>query len=218
MMNTFTKSKSVSRDEASYMLGGGLFKRMSIPVRKCSNVNIPRRICLEILRRKLRFVTDHSKDILCKTDLAHSPTKKGGRRNEEHKLCFDLNDTKVEGSDPDINGDLIEQHFEELNGGDDEVNWSEGYDEKYESWLERMSTAYYENQTGKPVTGKSFVILTLRNIAREILKPTMCDVAGAPTGCAATLISESLVVVMDEVVRQQDPEFLYVLDAMKMEQ
>eukprot|EP00957_Ditylum_brightwellii_P145254 11063261-Ditylum_brightwellii.AAC.1 len=36
MVNTFTKSTSVSRDEASYMLGGGLNKRMSIPVKKYS--------------------------------------------------------------------------------------------------------------------------------------------------------------------------------------
>eukprot|EP00957_Ditylum_brightwellii_P154249 11738587-Ditylum_brightwellii.AAC.1 len=36
MMNTFTKSKSVSRDEASYMLGGGLYKQMSMAVKKCS--------------------------------------------------------------------------------------------------------------------------------------------------------------------------------------
>eukprot|EP00957_Ditylum_brightwellii_P090140 6865589-Ditylum_brightwellii.AAC.1 len=36
MMNNFTKSKSASRDEASYMLGGGLCKQMSMPVKKCS--------------------------------------------------------------------------------------------------------------------------------------------------------------------------------------
>eukprot|EP00957_Ditylum_brightwellii_P201283 15324926-Ditylum_brightwellii.AAC.1 len=35
MMNTFIKSKSVSRDEASYMLGRGLYKQMSMPVKKC---------------------------------------------------------------------------------------------------------------------------------------------------------------------------------------
>eukprot|EP00957_Ditylum_brightwellii_P155478 11834800-Ditylum_brightwellii.AAC.1 len=72
------------------------------------NENIPRRICLEILRRKLRFVTDHSEGILCKIDLAQTPTEE-------------------------------EQHFEELNGGDDEIDWFEHYDEKYESWLEKFS-------------------------------------------------------------------------------
>eukprot|EP00957_Ditylum_brightwellii_P206307 15347763-Ditylum_brightwellii.AAC.1 len=36
MMNTFTKSTSISRDEASYKLGGGLYKQMSMPVKKCS--------------------------------------------------------------------------------------------------------------------------------------------------------------------------------------
>ena len=203
MMNTFTKSKSVSRDEASYMLGGGVYKRMTMPVKKCSvssvylddikenatdengdekstksngnrliwsdvvkqykkrnsndegmnvykffvkcmfpketfalqfigfdqvamyplkeeyskwiliifkpwrddpgslkvdgafssaldlypwDVNIPRRISLEILRRKFRFITDHSEDILGKIDLAQTPTEEGGRRNEEHEL------------------------------------------------------------------------------------------------------------------------------------
>ena len=35
MMNTFTKSKSVSRDEASYMLGGGVYKQMTTPAKKC---------------------------------------------------------------------------------------------------------------------------------------------------------------------------------------
>eukprot|EP00957_Ditylum_brightwellii_P140751 10722030-Ditylum_brightwellii.AAC.1 len=42
---------------------------------------------------------------------------------------------------------------------------------------------------GKPGTGQSFAILILKNIARTSLKTTMCDVASAPTGCAATLIS-----------------------------
>eukprot|EP00957_Ditylum_brightwellii_P032701 2478956-Ditylum_brightwellii.AAC.1 len=66
------------------------------------SVNIPRIICLEFLRRRLRFITDHSEDILGKTDLAQTPTEEGGRRNEEHELWFDLNDTKVDVSDPDI--------------------------------------------------------------------------------------------------------------------
>eukprot|EP00957_Ditylum_brightwellii_P077368 5878636-Ditylum_brightwellii.AAC.1 len=100
------------------------------------NEKNPRRICLEILRRKLRFVTDHSEDVLCNSNLAHSPSEEGGRRNKGHELCFDLNDKKVDASDPDIDGDLVEHHFEKLNGGDEEVDWSEGYDKKYESWLE----------------------------------------------------------------------------------
>ena len=166
-------------------------------------------------------------------------------------MCFDLNDTKVDVSDPDIDGDLAEQHFEELNCGGDEIDWSEGYDEKYETWLAKFSSEYYENEItndssnlnftlfnenlyrpenctgmsqkllvanhllqhkcwlefnasgmetdmppcvhvkcqGKPGTGKSFVILILRNITRKILKSIVCDVASAPAGVAATLIS-----------------------------
>ena len=111
----------------------------------------------------------------------------------------------------------------------DEVDWSEGYDKKYESWLAKFSSEYYENEIinvssnlnftlfnenlyrpenctgmsqkllvanhllqhkrwlefnvsgmetdmppcdhmqwqGKPRIGKSFVILTLRNITRK---------------------------------------------------
>eukprot|EP00957_Ditylum_brightwellii_P036299 2748997-Ditylum_brightwellii.AAC.1 len=139
---------------------------------------------------------------------------------------------------------------------------------------------------GKPGTGKPFVILTPRSITRKFLESTMCNVASAPTGCAAMLMSdedsmtgrgiwawlehracetrkyipphlillpvgmksihsskpavnvhtsdfvgvsslkcfvnrhsstgtESLVVMMDEVIRQQDPEFWGVLDAIQ---
>eukprot|EP00957_Ditylum_brightwellii_P207458 15353082-Ditylum_brightwellii.AAC.1 len=59
----------------------------------------------------------------------NTPTEEGVRRNEEHELCFDLNDTKIDVSDPDIDDDLGEQHFEELNYRGDEIDWSEGYDE-----------------------------------------------------------------------------------------
>eukprot|EP00957_Ditylum_brightwellii_P181262 13807960-Ditylum_brightwellii.AAC.1 len=59
----------------------------------------------------MRCVTDHSDDILCKIDLAHSPTEEGGRKNEEHELYFELNDTKADASDPDIDSDLVTQHF-----------------------------------------------------------------------------------------------------------
>eukprot|EP00957_Ditylum_brightwellii_P067619 5132634-Ditylum_brightwellii.AAC.1 len=69
------------------------------------NENIPRRICMKIVRRKMRYVTDCSDDILFKSDIAHSPTEAGGRRNDEHDLCFDMNDD-VDVGDFDIDSDL----------------------------------------------------------------------------------------------------------------
>ena len=42
MMNSITKSKSFTRDEASYFLGGGVHKRTSLPVKKIfvGNINL----------------------------------------------------------------------------------------------------------------------------------------------------------------------------------
>jgi len=42
---------------------------------------------------------------------------------------------------------------------------------------------------GKPGTGKTFVIHTLRNITRNLFKSNKYDEASAPTGCAASLIN-----------------------------
>ena len=42
---------------------------------------------------------------------------------------------------------------------------------------------------GKPGTGKSFVINTMRNITKSLFKSNKCDEATAPTGCAASLIN-----------------------------
>eukprot|EP00957_Ditylum_brightwellii_P000496 38230-Ditylum_brightwellii.AAC.1 len=42
---------------------------------------------------------------------------------------------------------------------------------------------------GNPGTGKSFVIMTLRNITRKLLKSNLADGVCAPTGCESTLIS-----------------------------
>eukprot|EP00957_Ditylum_brightwellii_P097605 7432791-Ditylum_brightwellii.AAC.1 len=42
---------------------------------------------------------------------------------------------------------------------------------------------------GKPGTGKSFVIMMLRNTTRKLLKSNLADGVCAPTGCASTLIS-----------------------------
>eukprot|EP00957_Ditylum_brightwellii_P121581 9271996-Ditylum_brightwellii.AAC.1 len=42
---------------------------------------------------------------------------------------------------------------------------------------------------GKPGTGKSFVIMTLRNITRILLKSNLADGVCAPIGCTSTLLS-----------------------------
>ena len=44
---------------------------------------------------------------------------------------------------------------------------------------------------GLPGTGKTFIIKTLRNMIRKIHKSNHCDIASAPTGCAAALINGS---------------------------
>jgi hypothetical protein len=46
---------------------------------------------------------------------------------------------------------------------------------------------------GLPGTGKTFIILTLRNITRQIYKNNLSDMASAPTGCAAALIYGSTI-------------------------
>eukprot|EP00957_Ditylum_brightwellii_P184903 14082329-Ditylum_brightwellii.AAC.1 len=42
---------------------------------------------------------------------------------------------------------------------------------------------------GQPRTGKSLVIMTLRNITRKLLKSNLADGVCAQSGCASTLIS-----------------------------
>ena len=44
---------------------------------------------------------------------------------------------------------------------------------------------------GKPGTGKTFIVKTLRNINRIIHKSNLVDIASAPTGCASALIGGS---------------------------
>ena len=51
-----------------------------------------------------------------------------------------------------------------------------------------MPVSYHIKVQGKPGTGKSFVILTLRNINRNIFKSNKFDAVSAPTGCSANLI------------------------------
>eukprot|EP00957_Ditylum_brightwellii_P170600 12985487-Ditylum_brightwellii.AAC.1 len=51
-----------------------------------------------------------------------------------------------------------------------------------------LPTLLYVKCQGKPGTGKSFVIMTLRNITRKIMKANLVDAASDPTGCAPTLI------------------------------
>ena len=41
---------------------------------------------------------------------------------------------------------------------------------------------------GKPGTGKTFIIKTLRNVTRLLQKSNYSDMASAPTGCATALI------------------------------
>eukprot|EP00957_Ditylum_brightwellii_P184364 14043018-Ditylum_brightwellii.AAC.1 len=37
--------------------------------------------------------------------------------------------------DDDVDDDLLESHFEYVYNGGNDIDWSEGYDEKYEMWL-----------------------------------------------------------------------------------
>ena len=62
------------------------------------------------------------------------------------------------------------------------------YDKGHLEQLPEMQNVLVE---GLPGTGKTFVINTLRNMIRKMHKTNNCDIASAPTGCAAALINGS---------------------------
>ena len=214
--------------------------------------NIPLRITLDIVRRKYSFKYDLSETNIFNGEFAHTPTDEMERQNAEHDEAVELNLNHAELDwDDDDYGDLSESDFDSLYDGGNEKDWSEGYDEKYESWLDEYTTKFYSDLNnalhddsgvtlymedvyrpencrgkaqklivgthllqhkkwmeyynspsdvplppslhvkcqGKPGTGKSFIIMTLRNITRKMLKSNFADGVCAPTGCASSLIS-----------------------------
>ena len=85
-----------------------------------------------------------------------------------------MNETNVDVSDPDIDGDLAEHHFEELNCGGDEVDWSEGYDKKYESWLAKFSSEYYENEIINGSSNLNFTLFNEKKLHWYVSETTCC--------------------------------------------
>lgn len=94
--------------------------------------NIPLRITLDIVRRKHSFKSDLSETNIFNGEFAHTPTDEMERQNAEHDEAVELNLNQAELDwDDDYYGDLSESDFDSLYDGGNEIDWSEGYDEKY---------------------------------------------------------------------------------------
>eukprot|EP00957_Ditylum_brightwellii_P156148 11885074-Ditylum_brightwellii.AAC.1 len=76
----------------------------------------------------MRYVADYSEDLLFNLDSGHTSTEDNVWTNADHDMCYEINFNNNKLVNPDIGGDSVEYHFEELSEGGEEVDWSEGYD------------------------------------------------------------------------------------------
>ena len=59
------------------------------------------------------------------------------RQNAKHDKAIEVNLNQAElDLDDDDYGALLESDFELLYDGGNDIDWSEGYDKKYETWLD----------------------------------------------------------------------------------
>eukprot|EP00957_Ditylum_brightwellii_P171995 13094841-Ditylum_brightwellii.AAC.1 len=88
-------------------------------------------------QRKFSLKSNLSDTNIFNGEFALSPTGGMKRQNAEQNETVEvnLNQTVVDLND-DVDGDLSESHFESLYGGGNDIDWSDGYDEKYETWLD----------------------------------------------------------------------------------
>eukprot|EP00957_Ditylum_brightwellii_P019154 1443939-Ditylum_brightwellii.AAC.1 len=67
-------------------------------------------------------------------------------QNAEHDKVVEMNLNQAElDLDYDDYGDLLESDFESLYDGGNDIDQSEGYDEKNESWLDQYATKFYSD-------------------------------------------------------------------------
>eukprot|EP00957_Ditylum_brightwellii_P186429 14193954-Ditylum_brightwellii.AAC.1 len=68
------------------------------------------------------------------------------RQNAEHDKAVEMNLNQAElDLEDDDYGDLSESDFELLYDGRIDIDRSEGYDEKYETWLDEYATKIYSD-------------------------------------------------------------------------
>eukprot|EP00957_Ditylum_brightwellii_P121582 9271996-Ditylum_brightwellii.AAC.2 len=92
---------------------------------------------LDAMRRKHSFSSDLFDTNIFNGVFAHTPTDERERQNVEHNEVVEvnLNQAGVD-LDDDVDGDLFKSHFQSLYDGGNDIDRFEGYDEKYETWLD----------------------------------------------------------------------------------